>query len=155
MQSQVQHQAASRFIQLVKSAISRVVSIVVAVAIIALAFGASIGYAVSSGRTLTFTQTQSPSTETIAHYSTTTTTVTTTANKTYPVLTITEVNTEVVFYLPTCINGNVTYTQDLAGGSSTVSYIYPSNPPNTPVVSVTTTFIFTNSNQTQSESMSC
>ena len=138
--------------------------------LIALGLGASIGYDISSSRTslLTETQptsiktvvvpytiTQSPSTETVLRYSTFTTTLTTLANKTYPVLTITEEVVQFIVYLPTCVNGSVTYEHGAFGGSTSVTYIYPTTAPSSSIVSVTTVFIFGEINRTQSQSISC
>ena len=126
--------------------------------LIALGLGASIGYDISPGRISTVTETPTTSittTQTVA------TSVIVISGQTYPVLTITKQTVYVVYYEPTCVTisgrTSVTYENQPFGQSTTFTYIFPSNMPNSSVVSLTTTTnrTLTVLNRTVSESISC
>ena len=127
--------------------------------LIAFGLGASIGYDISSGRTLTISETQTASTTTTQ---TATTSVTVISGQTYAVLTITKQGVAVYQYEPICVTTSnrteIAYTQVLLAVTTTVTYILPSRMPNSTIVSVTTV---TNNNfnlfsaTTYSQSISC
>jgi hypothetical protein len=140
----------------------RTVTLVLVVfVLIALGLGASIGYDVSSGRTTTVKEAQSTSTsiQTVVVLSTTTTTII--PNESYSVLTVTKQTVLVVIYEPTCVtvsgHASVTYYSGPGLQTTTITFIYPSIPSGSNIVSFTTVTnsTVTGSDQTFSQSISC
>ena len=140
---------------------SQVVGLITVVAIIALALGVSVGYELSSARTITVTQIQTAYSA-FTQLSTVTPTVVTISGQSYEVVTVTEMPVLVGLYTPTCetVSGRVTtvYSKVPLAESTTVTLVFPSVfPPNWQqfYVTVTTNNTNTFSSHIENTTISC